>query len=256
MERRRATLAIVRRDLYKISTPSPQRVRKSQFLGGQIPMIHSRSFALFALVCALLFSLTAGPAHAAKAVKCVSTSGDVPKTGTDGSTCDADVITTGKAKATASGVSDAASTATGGSATSVATKGSAASATGDSGGSGKATADRASAASAEGDGASTGTAIATGASAASAVATTGGGVANATAKNKSAAAATSEALCSAQATAKNMSEAEATCSTPAGFAFATATNGGFASASDTGPPTCTPGSGTAKLRSTGGNCGH
>jgi hypothetical protein len=36
---------------------------------------------------------------------------------------------------------------------------------------------------------------------------------------------------------------------------ANATGGGFASGSDTSPPTCTPGAGTAKVRSTGGNCG-
>ena len=67
-------------------------------------MIHGRNFAL---VCALLFAFAAGTADAGKAVKCKSTSGDVPKIGTDGSTCDANVHTTGKAKASASGVSEA-----------------------------------------------------------------------------------------------------------------------------------------------------
>ncbi len=51
------------------------------------------------------------------------------------------------------------------------------------------------------------------------------------------------------------STAFARCET-GGFAHATATGGGEADAFDDAPPVCTPGvAGTAKVRSSGGNCG-
>jgi hypothetical protein len=51
------------------------------------------------------------------------------------------------------------------------------------------------------------------------------------------------------------SSSNATCSTSGGFVKVITTKGGFAEGSDTDPPDCVPGSGTAKVRSSGGNCG-
>ena len=62
--------------------------------------------------------------------------------------------------------------------------------------------------------------------------------------------------CHASGNAKNGAEADAFCETGGGFANATATNGGFAEAFDDAPPICnTSGGGTAKVRSSFGNCG-
>src|SRR5215470_624581 len=98
-------------------------------------MIRSRGYALFALRCALLFAF-AGTAAAGNGVHCKSTLGDVPKTGADGSTCDADVIGLGKANAKASGAGSSAGSSVdgGGKATSSATKAGAAAADIEAGG--------------------------------------------------------------------------------------------------------------------------
>jgi len=62
--------------------------------------------------------------------------------------------------------------------------------------------------------------------------------------------------CDAAATANGSgSLATAECTTKGGFAHAKATGGGVAEGSDTAPPTCTPGAGTARVRSSHGNCG-
>ena len=62
--------------------------------------------------------------------------------------------------------------------------------------------------------------------------------------------------CDASANADGAgSLATAECTTKGGFVHAKATGGGVAEGSDTGPPTCTPGGGTAKVRSSHGNCG-
>ena len=62
--------------------------------------------------------------------------------------------------------------------------------------------------------------------------------------------------CDATATSGGAgSLATAECTTKGGFVRANATGGGVAEGSDTAPPTCTPGGGTAKVRSSGGNCG-
>ena len=64
------------------------------------------------------------------------------------------------------------------------------------------------------------------------------------------------AKCDAQATAIGSgSLATAECTTKNGFAHAKATGGGTAEGSDTAPPTCTPAGGTARVRSSHGNCG-
>jgi hypothetical protein len=53
--------------------------------------------------------------------------------------------------------------------------------------------------------------------------------------------------------AGSISDAE--CSTSGSFVTATTTKGGQATGDGINPPTCTPGKGTAKVRSSGGNCG-
>ncbi len=59
----------------------------------------------------------------------------------------------------------------------------------------------------------------------------------------------------AKAKAIGGSVAFAECGTNGTFAQAMATGGGVAKAFDNATPTCTPGAGTAKVRSSGGNCG-
>jgi len=81
------------------------------------------------------------------------------------------------------------------------------------------------------------------------------GTADASAKDDGGATAESDADCATSASAMKTATAHAFCSTKGSFAHVSATNGGFAEGSDTGAPTCTPGGGTAKVRSTGGNCG-
>jgi len=80
------------------------------------------------------------------------------------------------------------------------------------------------------------------------------GKAISTAEHGSTATAESHELCDAHATAKHGASASATCSTFNGFAIASATHGGEATASDTAAPICTPNGGTAKVRSSAGNC--
>jgi len=61
--------------------------------------------------------------------------------------------------------------------------------------------------------------------------------------------------CHAKAKASGAgSHALAECFTTGGFSHATATGGAFAQGSDNNPPFCTANGGTAKVRSTGGNC--
>jgi hypothetical protein len=83
------------------------------------------------------------------------------------------------------------------------------------------------------------------------------GVAQSTASGSTSEADTSAfGRCDAKATATGTgSLAIAECGTHGTFAHATATNGGDAEGSDTAPPTCKPGAGTAKVRSSHGNCG-
>jgi len=61
--------------------------------------------------------------------------------------------------------------------------------------------------------------------------------------------------CTATAKAKENAQATATCGTVGGSVNAQATKGGIAVGSDNAPPTCTPNGGTAKVRSSAGNCG-
>jgi hypothetical protein len=84
------------------------------------------------------------------------------------------------------------------------------------------------------------------------------GVAKATADGSSSEAdASAFGRCEAKAKATGTgSLATAECGSRNKFAHATATNGGTAHAFDNASPTCDPGaSGTAKVRSSGGNCG-
>ena len=82
------------------------------------------------------------------------------------------------------------------------------------------------------------------------------GVAQGTASGSSEADASAFGKCEAKATASGTdSLATAECTRHGTSVHATATGGGIAEGSDTEPPTCTPGAGTAKVRSSGGNCG-
>jgi hypothetical protein len=61
--------------------------------------------------------------------------------------------------------------------------------------------------------------------------------------------------CKVKAVAKGTgSDSEASCDTPGGFVTVTTTNGGQATGDGANLPICTPGPGTAKVRSSGGNC--
>jgi hypothetical protein len=74
---------------------------------------------------------------------------------------------------------------------------------------------------------------------------TGGSFSNVTALGK----------CNATGMASGGSTTNANCSTDGSFVHSTATGGGEADGDDINPPTCTPNGGTAKVRSSGGNCG-
>ncbi len=206
---------------------------------GRKPRLVIRQITVMGFAIAALLSVNPAKALAAPGANCVSTSGDFMNVGGDGSSCDAFSDGSGKAKATAKGNSGANSeVVSGDKATAVATDHSFAEA--ESQGSScpaKATANH-------------------GASAAS-LCFGQGGSAQATASNGAdLARADAGAACKATAKATGAgSDAIAECSTPGGFVNATATNGGFAEGSDTDSPNCVPNGGTAKVRSTGGNCG-
>ncbi|HYL57503.1 MAG TPA: hypothetical protein VEU51_01430 [Candidatus Acidoferrales bacterium] len=190
----------------------------------------------------LAAALSIAPASALAAgggASCVSTGSVDAKVGTDGSTCDAD--SDGSAKATANSKGDSTTFATvthGDKATAVATD--------------KSFAD------AESEGApcpAKATAKHNGESEAFCFGNGGSATASAS-KLDSFASAESDAGCKTVAKATGTkSSSNATCSTPGGVVTVTTTNGGFAEGSDTDPPDCVPGPGTAKVRSTGGNCG-
>jgi hypothetical protein len=224
-----------------------------------------------------------------------NSAGDVMATGADGSTCDANADTGGTAKAstvkkfesfatahnnataTSSATTDSDATADAdhsGTATATAKSHSGANATADD--SSSAVVNASGGSSSEADADSSGTAKATG-SKANALAMASGCTATATAKDTNNGA---TAICtagSAEATSSNkangataqtmadcaviakatgkgsMSDAE--CNTSGGFVTVTTTKGGQATGDGMNAPTCTPGKGTAKVRSSGGNCG-
>jgi hypothetical protein len=198
--------------------------------------------AMMGFAGAILLGFAAAPAHAAPppfTVKCVETKNtNVSLTGTDGSQCFASSDKTGTAKAKAS---DA---------------GSFADAELSSHGTSTATARGGSFSGAFSDNKSTSISHVTGP----------GGDGDATSDHKGTA--TTNALggaeahtqafgnCDAKANATGTgSFALADCEANGTFAHATSTGGGEARGFWNGPPICNPNGGTAKVRSTGGNCG-
>ena len=179
-------------------------------------------------------------AHAAKGAKCISKGiGEVTNSGTDGSDCTADGVAPGdKAVAKAKGDSTANSEA-------------------DSGVTANANANNKSEADATASAACKANANSNGdGSFSEAVCTADHGSAKSVTNKGSTSFVDADDDCKASGNAKNGAEADATCVTGGGFANATATNGGVAEAFDDAPPTCdTSGGGTAKVRSSGGNCG-
>ena len=197
------------------------------------PMERRKAVMGFATAVVLFFG--AAPAHAGKGAVCKSTSGVDQHTGADGSDCLASSDGTGNAKARAkTGGSAQTFVETGGKSNSVATNDGSAEAESESGGKSTAHASTSGSAFVDAD---------------------NGGVASATATGSGTGEATAFGNCVARSKATQSATANADCSTSGGFVHSTATNGGTAIGSDTAPPTCTPGGGTAKVRSSGGDCG-
>jgi hypothetical protein len=194
--------------------------------------------AVMGFAAAMLLAFAAAPAHAGPGAKCSEKqNSSVDHIGTDGSECSASSDGTGTAKSKASGATSSADAEvqTGGKANAVATGGSQSEALSDTGG--HATS-HASGGGSDGFVESHGHGVAKGNA-------TGGGQTDAVADGK----------CNASAKAAGSgSYAQSRCGANGSFAHATATGGGAAIAWDNALPTCTPGSGTAKVRSSGGNC--
>lgn len=194
--------------------------------------------AMIGFATAMLLVFAAAPAHAKNSggASCVEKNNtSVDKPGTDGSECFASSDGTSTAKSNATGGSFAdAEVATGGKANAVGTGGSFSEATSDTHGQSIAHSTQGSRVTATSD---------------------EHGVAKGNASGGSEADASAFGKCNAKAKATGGSLAVAACATNGGFVHAVATGGGDAEGSDTGLPTCNPGSGTAKVRSSGGNCG-
>jgi hypothetical protein len=182
----------------------------------------------------VLLIFASAPVHAGAGAVCKSTSGVDMHSGADGSDCLASSDGTGNAKASAK-TSGSAQTfvTTGGKSNAVATGSGSAEAESESGG--KSTAHASSSGSAFVD-------------------ADNGGVATTTATGSGSGEATAFGNCVATSKASSSATANADCTTSGGFVHSTATNGGTAIGTDTAPPTCSPGGGTAKVRSSGGNC--
>ena len=187
----------------------------------------------------LLLGLGATAAYAAKGATCISKgAGEVSNHGTDGSECDADGVASGDtavAKAKGDSIAD-----------SLAEGGGTATASANINGEADATASAACKANANENRGSN----------AEAVCTSDHGSAKSVASKGSNSTVEADDDCKASGNAKNGAEADAFCETTGGFATATASNGARAEASDDKAPVCdTSGGGTAKVRSSGGNCG-
>ena len=237
-------------------------------------MVGSRSVSFLAIALLLIVPVSA-LARSQSADCSQTTPGTETVSGPDGAHCVAD-SNGGTATATAAGTDSSATSTVDatGSADSDAKSGGDASAEADASGTAKATAkskgtadasannaDATAEATSQGDA----TADATDLGNAKAIASSGGaaeadatsGTAKATATHKGAARADSLINnCIATAKAVHGAAVEATCATVGGFVHAEATNGGVADGFDFKAPVCTKGNhGTAKVRSTGGNCG-
>jgi hypothetical protein len=194
--------------------------------------------AMIGFAAAMLLAFVAPQAHAGAGAVCnEKMATGIDHTGTDGSEClaSSDGTSTAKSKATGAKSVAEADVSTGGKANAVATGGSFSEAGSDTGSHSKSTASSGSLAEAFSD---------------------EHGKAKATATGGSDAVVDAFGKCKGTAKATGASLAVAVCEHDGTFAHATATGGGEAEGSDTSPPTCIPGpSGTAKVRSTGGNCG-
>ena len=197
-------------------------------------MVSKKAVMGFATVV-LVAAFAAPLAHAGGAT-CKSTNGEKKHTASDGSSCLASSDGTGKAKAKATGgASSQTFVETGGKSSSVASDDATAEAESES--KGKSTAHASGSGSdafvdADQKGVSTADA-------------TGGSFSNVTALGN----------CNASGMASGDSTINVTCEADGSFVHATATGGGEADGDDIDPPTCKPNGGTAKVRSSGGNCG-
>ena len=197
-------------------------------------MVSKKAVIGFATV--LLVAAFAAPLAHAGGATCKSTNGEKKHTASDGSSCLASSDGTGKAKAKATGGASAQTfVETGGKSNSVASD--------------QATSE------AESESKGKSTAHASGPGSDAFVDADQKGVATATANGGSVANVTALGKCNATGMATGASAVNANCEADGSFVHATATGGGEADGSDTEPPTCTPNGGTAKVRSSGGNCG-
>lgn len=199
----------------------------------------ARGKAMIGFAAAALLPFAAAQAFAGAKTVCTTSSSSthVMHTGSDGSECLATSDGTGKAKANASGSGSYAETdvLSGGHSSSFATD------------------SAMSEAESESDGRSTAHASNPGSN--TYVDADNHGVAKGTATGGSTSEATALGKCVATSKATQGSTADANCEAAGSFVHSTATDGGEAFGSDSSPPTCTPNGGTAKVRSTGGNCG-
>jgi hypothetical protein len=197
---------------------------------------------MIGLAAAILMAFAAAPTHAKGppfTVVCVETHNTtLDRKGTDGSECFASSDKTGKATAKAAGNKSFADAEMqgGGLATATVRDGIFSGAISDSGGK---SISHVTGAGGDGDATSDAHGRAT-------TNATGGSEAHTQAFGK----------CDAKATSSGAgSFAKAVCEANGTFAHATATGGGEAQAFNSAPPVCHPNGGTAKVRSSGGNCG-
>jgi hypothetical protein len=193
-----------------------------------------RKMSMTGLATAVLI-VFAAQAYAGSAT-CKSTKGEKTHTASDGSTCLASSDGTGKAKAKATG---------GGSAQTFV----------ETGGKSDSVASDEAMSEAESESKGNSTAHASGPGSEAFVDADQKGVATANATGGSFSNVTALGKCNATGMASGGSTTNAHCETDGSFVHSTATGGGEADGDDINPPTCTPNGGTAKVRSSGGNCG-
>ncbi len=191
--------------------------------------------AIAGFAAAMLLGFASAPACAGAAIVCKARTGAVVYIGPDGSQCSANSDGSSTAHASAKGGALAqASVQTGSDAHAIATDQSESFADSDSGGHSRTRAE---------DSGSVAEALAERRGLAKSFAT-GGSTSQAEAFGP----------CYAEATATRSSTAFSVCEN-GGFVHVEATNGGGAAGYDDKPPSCTPGAGTARVRSSGGDCG-
>ena len=194
-----------------------------------------RRRALMGFATALLVTFAA-QAYAGGGATCKSTKGVHKRTASDGSNCLASSDGHGTAKAKATG---------GGSAQTFVT----------TGGKSSSFASNQAMSEAESEMKGKSTAHASGSGSDAFVDADQKGVATADATGGSFSNVTALGNCNASGMATGASTINVTCEADGSFVHATATGGGEADGDDIDPPTCKPNGGTAKVRSSGGNCG-